>query len=386
VAHTRIVLVRPELAANVGASARAIGNAGLAGLDLVSPADWRSVEAWRTAWGATAVLEGARVFDDLRAAVGQASYVVGFSRRAQEGVTLDVRDVARELQALPSTATAALVFGPETSGLSLEELALCGRVATIPSHSGQPSFNLSHAVLVVAYEVFRATPSATTRPTLATHAEKERVLALLFDGLRAIHAFGGARPGVYGRLWRGLLQRMDLTPREARGLAHMARKMARARRPERAIPSEPTRQLDRRVVPRPLTAPAVTAEGPPPGERRISPSERPSGRSARAREPERGPTEPVGAALSVPAPPAAEPLDPERPNPFADVEPVEGGFSIPRLKWRELLFVGALRREGDLFARDIARPLPPFERQGLFPANARFEVRERGERVELRRR
>jgi TrmH family RNA methyltransferase len=363
VAHTRIVLVRPELAANVGASARAIGNAGLAGLDLVSPADWRSVEAWRTAWGATAVLEGARVFDDLRAALGQASYVIGFSRRAQEAVTLDVRDVARELQALPSTATAALVFGPETSGLSLEELALCGRVATIPSHSGQPSFNLSHAVLVAAYEVFRATPSATTRPTLATHAEKERVLALLFDGLRAIHAFGGAQRGAYGRLWRGLLQRMDLTPREARGLAHMARKMARAGRPERAIPSEPTRQLER-----------------------ISSFERPSGRSTRAREPESGPAEPVGAALSVPAPPAAEPLDPERPNPFADVEPVEGGFSIPRLKWRELLFVGALRREGDLFARDIARPLPHFERQGLFPVDARFEVRERGERVELRRR
>jgi tRNA C32,U32 (ribose-2'-O)-methylase TrmJ len=46
----RIVLARPENPANVGAAARAIANAGLAGLDLVAPCDWRTVESWRTAW------------------------------------------------------------------------------------------------------------------------------------------------------------------------------------------------------------------------------------------------------------------------------------------------------------------------------------------------
>jgi hypothetical protein len=38
---------------------------------------------------------------------------------------------------------------------------------------------------------------------------------------------------------------------------------------------------------------------------------------------------------------------------------VEGGFSLPELKWRELLFVGALRPEGDAFVRDPARPCRP---------------------------
>jgi hypothetical protein len=55
-------------------------------------------------------------------------------------------------------------------------------------------------------------------------------------------------------------------------------------------------------------------------------------------------------------------------DPFADVVPVEGGgFSLPELKWRELLFVGALRSHGDAFVRDPTRPLPPFRREGLFP-------------------
>ena len=54
-------------------------------------------------------------------------------------------------------------------------------------------------------------------------------------------------------------------------------------------------------------------------------------------------------------------------EPFADVVAVEGGFSIPELKWRELVFVGRARPEGDGFVRDPARPLPPFRREGLFP-------------------
>jgi hypothetical protein len=69
----------------------------------------------------------------------------------------------------------------------------------------------------------------------------------------------------------------------------------------------------------------------------------------------------------------------ERQEPFADVVPVEGGFSIPELKWRELLFIGALRPEGDAFVRDPARPLPPFRHEGLFPEGVRFRAeRDRG--------
>ena len=71
--------------------------------------------------------------------------------------------------------------------------------------------------------------------------------------------------------------------------------------------------------------------------------------------------------------------------PFADVEPAGEGFSIPELKWRELLFVGALRADGDEFVRDPARPLPPFRIPDLFPDGARFRADRDGGRVVLRR-
>jgi hypothetical protein len=72
-------------------------------------------------------------------------------------------------------------------------------------------------------------------------------------------------------------------------------------------------------------------------------------------------------------------------EPFADVVAVEGGFSIPELKWRELVFIRALVPEGERFVRDPARPLPPFRQPDLFPEGVRFRVERRGGRVELRR-
>ena len=63
---------------------------------------------------------------------------------------------------------------------------------------------------------------------------------------------------------------------------------------------------------------------------------------------------------------------PDEQSPFADVRAEPGGFSIPELKWRELLFVGAMRRDGETFVRDPARPLPPFARPDLFPDGVRF--------------
>lgn len=71
----------------------------------------------------------------------------------------------------------------------------------------------------------------------------------------------------------------------------------------------------------------------------------------------------------------------EEREPFADVVDVPEGFSIPELKWRELLFVGAVRPDGDAFVRDPSRPLPPFRRQGLFPERVRFRVRHASRRV-----
>ena len=72
-------------------------------------------------------------------------------------------------------------------------------------------------------------------------------------------------------------------------------------------------------------------------------------------------------------------------EPFADVVSVADGFSIPELKWRELLFIGALVPDGDAFVRDPNRPLPPFRREGLVPEGVRFRTERAGGRIVVRR-
>jgi len=232
VARLRIVLARPETSANVGACARVVRNVGADGLDLVAPGDWRTVECWRTAWGAQEVLEEARVFGDLAGALAGATMTVAFtSRRVAGPPALDVREAAAAIAELGRDEAAALVFGPETNGLTNEEIAQCGFSATIPSHGAQPSFNLSHAVAIAAYEAFRASRRGAPAPRpRATHDQKERLLGLLREGLLAIEALPRAGTDGYFADWRALVQRSDLTAKELKLLEHLARKMTRAGR------------------------------------------------------------------------------------------------------------------------------------------------------------
>ena len=72
-------------------------------------------------------------------------------------------------------------------------------------------------------------------------------------------------------------------------------------------------------------------------------------------------------------------------TPFADVEILEDGVSLPELKWRELLFIGAVKAEGDHFVRDPTRPLPEFQVAGLFPEGVRLRATRSGGRVRVQR-
>jgi hypothetical protein len=73
-------------------------------------------------------------------------------------------------------------------------------------------------------------------------------------------------------------------------------------------------------------------------------------------------------------------------QPFADVRMLPDGFSLPELKWREMLFVGSLRPDGDAFVRDPARPQQPFAAGELFPLGVRFRVASREDgRVRIQR-
>jgi tRNA/rRNA methyltransferase len=137
-----------------------------------------------------------------------------------------VRQAAAEAASLSAAEEVRLVFGPEASGLTQAEMA-CGHRVSIPSHPAQPSLNLSHAVMIAAYEVFRAevrppTPPPTPR---ATGGEKDALLGLLREGLLAIGALAPAGGEARFREWHAFVHRADLTVRELHLLKHLAHRM-----------------------------------------------------------------------------------------------------------------------------------------------------------------
>lgn len=150
-----IILVRPQLPENLGTVARGMMNFSLSHLRLVqpvcSPCD---PKALATSAGAGALLEKAQLFPTLQEAIGDLGKVYGTSAREREiiksykplGVGL-AEEVARVRE-----ERWGIVFGPERTGLTNDELTLCSEILYIPVNPAFPSLNLGQSVTLAAYE------------------------------------------------------------------------------------------------------------------------------------------------------------------------------------------------------------------------------------------
>ena len=148
-----IVLVRPQLAENIGKAARAMLNFGLTELRLVSPRDgWPNPFAGPAASGADIVLAEARLFETTADAIADCTHVYATTVR-KRGVTKPVvtpEQAARAIHA--ALGRTAILFGAERSGLDTEDVALARTILTVPINPEFGSLNLAQAVILVAYE------------------------------------------------------------------------------------------------------------------------------------------------------------------------------------------------------------------------------------------
>ncbi len=234
--RVRIVLVRPHEAQNVGAVARAMKNMGLARLVLVDAAGLDETRAATLAVHAGDVLAARREVAALADALAGCGLVVGTSGRptaARDGGTAP-RALAPRIVAAASANDVALVFGPEDSGLTLEELKLCHHVVTIPTSDAYGSLNLAQSVLVVAYELWTAAAPAGDLRALAPHERLELLWTKLEAGLTAVSFLHGDEAPAMMRRLRRLLGRAELDDDEVQILLGVARQMTwagtRARR------------------------------------------------------------------------------------------------------------------------------------------------------------
>lgn len=193
-----IVLCGPQIPGNVGSVARAMANFGLSDLRLVTPCDHLAAEARMFAAGATPLLEAARVYPDLSAAISDLQITVATTRREGRlrGRMLDSTQLPALLGSLSDRARAGLVFGREQSGLTSDEVALCSHTATVATSGSTGSLNLAQAVLLFLYELARQpqTASGGTEREWPTQQELDGMFAQMASVLERIAFLNPSRP------------------------------------------------------------------------------------------------------------------------------------------------------------------------------------------------
>ncbi len=151
-----IVLVEPQLGENIGMVARAMANFGLSDLRLVNPRDgWPNGRAQAAASGAIQVVENARVYDTLDAAIADLRYIYATTARQRDMMkpVAGPQEAAENLRRLHESGTGCgVLFGRERWGLHNDEVALCDAIVTFPVNPAFASLNIAQAVLLVAYE------------------------------------------------------------------------------------------------------------------------------------------------------------------------------------------------------------------------------------------
>jgi len=218
--NIRIVLVEPAVPGNIGAVARVLRNTGIPNLTLVNPGDWDTARTRWMAHGSQKILDSSQVVGSVAAAVRDARLVIGTTHR--EGRFRDVDDdhaeVLRRASGLARQHQVALLFGREKDGLSRGEIEHCHELIRIPSAVAHPSFNLSHAVLLVAYELFRAARDVHPPPPrdLASAGDLDHLCERVLQAMSTIdfHPYN-EDPSNFRRVVRRVLGRARLERRDA---------------------------------------------------------------------------------------------------------------------------------------------------------------------------
>lgn len=229
-ASIRIVLSQPRDSKNVGAVCRAMKNMGLTRLYIAGCAELDMDQARVLAIHASDVLENAVMTSTLDEAVEGCTFIAGTTRRwgkHRKYTYMDPAELAERLL-IYQGAEAAVVFGNEVSGLSDEEIQRCHVAVTIPSSADFPSLNLSHAVQIIAYEIYR-TFHADTGRRFYTPISGER-LDVLVDhvtgSLQSLGFFKLVKPEEMGRFIRGIFLRAALSRRESERIHAIFSKIA----------------------------------------------------------------------------------------------------------------------------------------------------------------
>src|SRR6056297_53258 len=226
----QVVLVEPETSGNVGAVCRAMKTMGFSRLVIVGRTpDYFNLDQVRTfGLRAQELFDKAMFLYSLPEALADSILGAGITRRRgkyRKYFSLLPEQLAEHVSQMQS-GTVSLVFGRESDGLTDKELSACNVAVHIPSSEQFPSLNLSHAVQIITYALFR---EYSPPRQIFQSVDQQRLSGLsqiVTDSFDEIGFFKQNEKDEVGRFFKDIFSRSGLSESEVARLIKMFRKMA----------------------------------------------------------------------------------------------------------------------------------------------------------------
>ena len=230
-ANVAIVLVRPKYPENIGAAARSAKNMGINQLLVVhNELPDRERMSKMATCHARDLIDGIRLYQNLADALTEFSWIVGTTARQgrQRRLITSPENMVAGLLPKLNNNKIALLFGPEDTGLTNEDLKFCNSVTTIPT-ADFSSLNLAQAVAILCYEVYKGVLSSRgwkkISPKLASSYEFETTYGLIEEMLRCIGFLKETDYDHWMKNIRHFLGRVELKARDTKFLQLICRQI-----------------------------------------------------------------------------------------------------------------------------------------------------------------
>ena len=187
--NTYFILSRPQLGENIGSTARALKNFNIPNLSIVNPrCVWPNQKAISTAVGAKNILQSAKIYTSLEESIENLDIIFASTARIRKinKKIISIKDFTKKIK---KKSKIGILFGPEASGLSNNELNYADYLVNIPTNKKFSSLNLSHSVILFCFQIFqhfskkKFSFSTGYKSSVATKSEVNKFLNFIIKGL-----------------------------------------------------------------------------------------------------------------------------------------------------------------------------------------------------------
>ena len=228
-----VILIETESAENLGSIARVMKNFDFKHLTLINPKIKKNNEkALIVAKHAKDILKRAKVegFSYLNGF----DYLIGTTAILGTDYNIPRNAISAEQLALKLSETnknikIGLLIGREGSGLNNKEVDMCDVLATIPASKKYTTLNVSHAVSIILYELFKKMKKDNSVSHIKSATRKELGIINQYFGkiLDKAEFSTKEKKEMQRKAWRRVFGKAMLTKREAFSVMGFFRKLLR---------------------------------------------------------------------------------------------------------------------------------------------------------------